>query len=319
MERLELRHLRTLCAIADTGSLRRAAVAQGYSQPALTTQLQRIEQYFGEPLFARSSVGVVLTALGGEIVAQARDVLARMDAIGPRVNRGAAQGRTVRLAATNTPMLSGLLTRFRDAAPGHSVTVSSVYSSAEIVAMLEEGVVDVAIGVDYPGQELRHSSTVAHRGIVTEPSFVALPAGHPLAGRQEVSLTDLADEAWFVTPDDGAGWPGVFFTACDVAGFRPATLHEFLGDRRQLHAMVGAGLGVAIVQATFPTTAEIVVKPLMGTPLWCRYLLTWRVSAISDDLVDTVHRSAVAAYRDLVGSAPHLRDWAARTYSASRD
>ena len=74
MERLEVRHLRTLCAIADTDSLRRAAAAQGYSQPALTTQLQRIELYFGEPLFARSSVGVAPTALGAEIVAQARDV-----------------------------------------------------------------------------------------------------------------------------------------------------------------------------------------------------------------------------------------------------
>jgi hypothetical protein len=63
MERLELRHLRTLCAIADTDSLRRAAAAQGYSQPALTTQLQRIELYFGEPLFARSSVGAEMVEL----------------------------------------------------------------------------------------------------------------------------------------------------------------------------------------------------------------------------------------------------------------
>ena len=96
MERLEVRHLRTLCAIADTDSLRRAAAAQGYSQPALTTQLQRIELYFGEPLFARSSVDVAPTALGAEIVAQARDVPARMDALGPRANRSVkAEGRTV--------------------------------------------------------------------------------------------------------------------------------------------------------------------------------------------------------------------------------
>ncbi|ACU75975.1 transcriptional regulator, LysR family [Catenulispora acidiphila DSM 44928] len=314
MERLELRHLRTLCAIADTGSLRRAAAAQGYSQPALTTQLQRIEQYFGEPLFARSSIGVVPTAVGGEIVAQARDVLARMDAIGPRGHRSDDECRTVRLAATNTAMLSGLVTRFRDAAPQCSVTVSSVYSSKEMVGMLEEGLVDIAIGVDYPGQELRHSSIVAHRGIVTEPSFVAVPAGHPLAAHREVCLTDLADDAWFLTPDDGAGWPGVFFTACEVAGFRPATVHEFLGDRRQLHAMIAAGLGVAVVQATFETTAEVAVRPLIGSPLWCRYLLAWRVSAVSDDVVDTVYRSASEAYRDLVADAPHLRDWAARAY-----
>ena len=315
MERLELRHLRTLCAIADTGSLRRAAVRQGYSQPAMTTQLQRIEHFFGEPLFDRSSTGVAPTPFGAEVVAQAREVLARVDAMGPRdVRPAAAPGRTLRLAATNTPMLSGLVVRFRGAAPDHALTVTSVYSSAEIVSLLEDGAVDVAIGVDYPGQELRHSSAVAHRGIVTEPTFVAVPSGHRLAGRPEISLADLSDDAWFVTPDDGAGWPGVFFTACQVAGFHPETVHEFFGDRSQLHAMIAEGLGVAAVQATFAPTSGVAVKPLMGTPLWCRYLLAWKVGAVDDDIVDSIYRSAAASYRDLIVYAPHLQDWAARTY-----
>jgi DNA-binding transcriptional LysR family regulator len=316
MERMEIRHLRALCAIADTGSLRRAAVSQGYSQPAMTTQLQRIEQHFGEPLFDRSSAGVEPTPFGAEVVAQARDIVARVDALGPRGARPAlGAGRVLTLAVTNTPMLSGLLVRFRSAAPDYAVTVTSVYSSAQIVGLLEDGDVDVAIGVDYPGQELRHSPLVAHRGIVTEPSFVAMSTGHPLAHRMEVNLTDLADDAWFVTPDDGAGWPGVFYTACQVAGFQPATVHEFLGDRSQLHAMIADGLGVAVVQATFVSSEGVVVKPLTGAPLWCRYLLAWRPEAVCDEVVDSMYRSAVAAYRDLTAYAPHLRDWAARTYN----
>ncbi|MEY9931328.1 DNA-binding transcriptional LysR family regulator [Catenulispora sp. GP43] len=316
MGRLEIRHLRALCAIADTGSLRRAAVSQGYSQPAMTTQLQRIEQYFGEPLFERSTAGVEPTPFGAEVVAQAREVVARVEAMGPRGTRPAAgAGRVLTLAVTNTPMLPGLLARFRGAAPDHAVTVTSVYSSAQIVGMLEDGDVDVALAVDYPGQELRHSPAVAHRGIVTEPSFVAMSAGHPLAHRMEVDLTELADGAWFVTPDDGAGWPGVFYTACQVAGFQPATVHEFLGDRGQLQSMIADGLGVGVVQATFAATEDVVVKPLTGTPLWCRYLLAWRVGAVCDELVDALYRSAVAAYRELTASAPHLRDWAARTYN----
>lgn len=316
MERLEIRHLRALCAIADTGSLRRAAALQGYSQPALTTQLQRIEHYFGESLFDRSSSGVEPTPFGAEVVAQARDVVARVDAMGPRSARPASEaGRILTLAVTNTPMLPGLLVRFRSAVPDHAVTVTSVYSSAEIVGLLEEGDVDVAIGVDYPGQELRHSSLVAHRGIVTEPSFVAMPAGHPMAHRMEVGLKDLAGDAWFVTPDDGAGWPGVFYTACQVAGFQPVTVHEFFGDRSQLHTMIAEGVGVALVQATFTASEGVVVKPLTGTPLWCRYLLAWRIESVSEELVDSMYRSAAAAYRDLTVHAPHLRDWAVRTYN----
>ncbi|MDC7335841.1 LysR family transcriptional regulator [Streptomyces lydicus] len=81
---LELRHLRVLCAIADAGSVGRAASDLGYSQPAMSTQLQRIEQYFGHTLFERNSSGVELTRYGTEVLAQARDVLARAAAIGRR-------------------------------------------------------------------------------------------------------------------------------------------------------------------------------------------------------------------------------------------
>ncbi|MGW4007273.1 LysR family transcriptional regulator, partial [Streptomyces nigra] len=81
---LELRHLRVLCAIADAGSVGRAAAELGYSQPAVSTQLRRIERYFGEPVFERGPAGVQLTPYGFEVVASARDVLARADAIGRR-------------------------------------------------------------------------------------------------------------------------------------------------------------------------------------------------------------------------------------------
>lgn len=59
---LELRHLRVLCAIADAGGVGRAAAALGYTQPAMSTQLRRIEGLLGEGVFLRSSAGVELTA-----------------------------------------------------------------------------------------------------------------------------------------------------------------------------------------------------------------------------------------------------------------
>jgi DNA-binding transcriptional LysR family regulator len=81
---LELRHLRVLCAIADAGSMGRAASDLGYQQPAMSTQLQRIERCFGEPLFERGMSGVRPTRYGLEVLAQARDVLTRAETIGRR-------------------------------------------------------------------------------------------------------------------------------------------------------------------------------------------------------------------------------------------
>ena len=311
---LELRHLRVLCAIADAGSVGGAAVDLGYSQPAMSTQLRRIERYFGDSLFERRATGVRPTQYGIEVVAQARDVLARAAAIGCRPATGAARTRrTLRLAATNSPVLSGMVSRVRGRLPDVPLAVSSVYASSRIVELLEDGAVDAAVAADYPGMELTHSDAVTHRGIVTEPTFVALPSRHRLAHRAQVPLADLAADAWFLTPDDGAGWPGVFHTACAAAGFAPVAVHEFLGDQLQLQSMIADGLGVSLVQATLRPIPDVVIKPLTGTPLWCRYVLAWRRDAVAGEMAEALFECAAAAYRELAGRSPHLRTWTART------
>ncbi|MDO0929225.1 LysR family transcriptional regulator [Streptomyces sp. TG1A-8] len=313
---LELRHLRVLCALADAGSVGRAAARLGYSQPAVSTQLRRIERHLGEPIFERGPGGVRPTPYGAEVVAQARDVLARAGAIGRRP-ASARPRRTLRVAATNSPMLSGTVSRVRTRLPAVSLSVTSVYASSRIVELLEEGAVDAAIAADYPNRELRHSAAVRHRGIVTEPTFVALPARHRLRHCAQVQLADLAEDAWFVTPDDGAGWPGLFYDACAAAGFTPVAVHEFLGDQTQLQSMIADGLGVSLVQPTLRPIPHVVVRPLAGSPLWCRYVLAWRPGTVTDDIAEAVFDSATAAYRELAARAPHLGDWAARTWSGT--
>jgi DNA-binding transcriptional LysR family regulator len=207
-----------------------------------------------------------------------------------------------------------VVARMRTELPDLVLTVSSVYQSSQIVELLEKGGLDAAIGVDYPGLELRHSGAVGHRGIVTEPSFVALPAGHRLKHRPEIALADLAEDPWFITPDDGAGWPGVFYAACEAVGFTPAMVHEFLGDRLQLLNMIAEGLGVSVVQATTRPIPGVVVRPLVGTPIRCRYLLAWRRQSIAEELVPTLFGAASASYRGLIARSPHFRAWATRTY-----
>lgn len=316
---LELRHLRMLCLIADAGSISRAATILGHSQQTVSAQLLRIERHLGRLLFERAATGVEPTEYGADILDQAGEILARMEVLGHRRTEDADRhSPVVRLAATNTPILPGMVGRIRNRIPGLAVTVSSVYASSEIVELLERKKVDVALAVDYPGMELQHSDAVAHRGIVTEPAFVALPAGHRLGRRVEVSLGDLADEAWFLTPDDGAGWPGVFYAACSAAGFAPTAVHEFLGDQLQLQHMIAEGLGVSAVQATTRPIPSVIVKPLMGTPLWCRYLLVWRRDGLPGHIAEKMFAAASSAYSDLIASSPHAKAWVSRVYRPAR-
>lgn len=315
---LELRHLRALCAVADTGSIGRAAAGLGCSQQAMSAQLRRIEVHFGRPLFERDTAGVRPTRYGAGVVSRARDVLARVEALGRQPVEDAAARPVLRLAATNSPILPGMVGRIRSGLPELAVTVSSVYESSQMVELLEQDGLDAAIGVDYPGLELRHSDAVGHRGIATEPSFVALPADHRLRHHVEIALADLAEDPWFVTPDDGAGWPGVFYAACAAVGFTPAMVHEFLGDRLQLQGMIAEGLGVGLVQATTRPIPGVIVRPLAGAPVCCRYLLAWRKESVTEELVSILFDAASVSYRSLADRAPHYQAWAERAYRGTR-
>src|SRR5688500_2764602 len=111
---LELRHLRVVCAIAETGSVTKAASQLGLAQPALTAQLQRIERSLGGPLFQRDRRGATPTALGELVLSRARVVLPAMRGL----QEDAAQlaGHHValnqwRIGAVNGPILGGLMSR----------------------------------------------------------------------------------------------------------------------------------------------------------------------------------------------------------------
>ncbi|MEU3549487.1 LysR family transcriptional regulator [Streptomyces longwoodensis] len=315
---LELRHLRVLCAIADSGSVGRAATSLGFTQPALSTQLRRIERLLGEGLFVRSSTGMGLTAYGADVVSQAREILHRADALARQhTDRVTAAASTIRLGATNTPVVPALLDTLRHTCPDLTVSVHSVYATSELLRLLEAGELDAALGVDYPGQPMKHSAALAHRAINTVPVFVAIHADHALAHRIEVPLEELREDTWFVSSDDGAGWPGAFYDACHAAGFTPAKTHEFhLLD--QLQTMIARGLGVTAVQPTLCPIDGVLVKPLAGDPLWQRNLLVWRQEAVEAPIAEALHHHAVRAHRQLLAQAPHLQRWMTRAYTTGR-
>ncbi|MEV4192586.1 LysR family transcriptional regulator, partial [Streptomyces toxytricini] len=78
---LEVRHLRALCAIADAGSLHKAARQLGVSQPSLTTQLRRIERALDGELFLRERTGCRPTPFGRSVLGRARPLLDGMAAL----------------------------------------------------------------------------------------------------------------------------------------------------------------------------------------------------------------------------------------------
>ncbi|GGP36340.1 LysR family transcriptional regulator [Streptomyces abikoensis] len=309
---LEVRHLKVVCAIADAGSITRAAAALGVSQPSLTAQIRRIERVLGGALFARSRHGAAPTALGEFVLARARSVLPSIEAIQREsaLHAGSTEGRRpLRYVATPGPLAVGLVRELQELFPGALPTLRTEPNLATAADLVVSGQQDLAAVAEYvrPSSELPPglgSTTVA-----TEPAFVLLPQVHPLAARPELRLAELAEAEWTLPASQGNGLFDSFTAACARAGFTPKVRHDAeAGAAREL---IADGQAVGLGQATFRATPGIVPRPLAGTPLRIRHLLLWhRQGALS------AHAPAIAAradrvYATAVRRSPHYLDWLA--------
>ncbi|MFG2553817.1 LysR substrate-binding domain-containing protein [Streptomyces sp. NPDC048581] len=300
---LEVRHLRALCAIADTGSLHRAARQLGVAQPSLSTQLRRIEQELGGALFVRARSGCRPTPLGRLVLSRARPLVADMRALVAEARAAAVGGPELRVGSTASKALAGWLRRLR--AHGQDPTLHMNVSPNALLRMVADGQLDVAFVHEVEGCPLRIPPELRLRVLMErEPQFVSLPTDHPAAAKAEVRLRDLADDRWMVDPTVDGEWDAVqrMFRA---AGVNPHVLH---GDYYTADALVATGEVVAVCQPTHADSPTMAVRRLHGDPLGVRLFLAARTET---DL-DGVYPALEEAYREAAQQAPAYREWLER-------
>ncbi len=193
---LDLRKLRYFRAVADELHFGRAAEELHIAQPVLSRQIRALEHDLGASLFTRDRHGVVLTAAGRQLLADAGPLLASADAVRRRVT-GAAKGNR-RLAVgfrTGIPVIPAAQA-FEARHPDVVLDVQRIEWDDQ-AAMLLDGRIDVGY-VRLPIDETGLRVTPLY----TEPRVAVLPAGHRLAGKEEVSEADLAGEplVWHAGP-----------------------------------------------------------------------------------------------------------------------
>ncbi|MGV9373874.1 LysR family transcriptional regulator [Micromonospora tulbaghiae] len=306
---LELRHLRVVCAIAETGSVTKAASALGLAQPALTAQLQRIERALGGPLFERDRRGARPTALGELVLDRARVLLPAMKGLRDEAARMAGAGdplRRYRFGGVNSPILGRLVHRLAAERPDAQITTYGSWSVDELAQMVAGGRLDFALTGVCGDSTPSAGFGLSWREVAVEPICVLLPQTHPLAGRADVDLVDLRRERWVAAPGDGC-FGDCFAAACARAGFTPKKVYE--ADVRAALDLVDAGEAVALCQATFRPVAGLVTRRLAGTPLRWRLLLGWHPDVPAAAVAEPVLAAAVAAYTDALANHPEYLGW----------
>ncbi|MEU7013861.1 LysR family transcriptional regulator [Streptomyces sp. NPDC046385] len=301
---LEVRHLRALCAIADTGSLHKAARQLGVSQPSLTTQLRRIENALGAELFSRTRTGCHPTPLGRTVLGRARPLVDGMTALITETRAAAARtrGPALRVGSTASRALPGWLRRLRQGLPDSDIALRVDVSAHALLRTVEAGRLDLAFVHEVEGCPLRVPPGLKGRVLVErEPQFISMARDHPAAGREVVELADLADDRWAVDPAVDGEWDGLH-RVLRAAGLDPPLLHA---DYHTAASLIVLGEAVAPCQPTSDPREDMAVRPLRGDPLAVRLLLY----AAPGVPLDRPYAELAAAYREAaLGAAPY-RSW----------
>ncbi|MBA9001431.1 LysR family transcriptional regulator [Thermomonospora cellulosilytica] len=278
---LDLDRLRALHAVATHGSVSAAAEALHVTTSAVSQQLAKLERETAHKLLERNGRGVKLTDAAKLLVMHADRILSLVERAEAdlEAHRGVVVGE-LSLGAFPTAIRGLVPAALRDLRARHPdlrvlVTEHDPFVSAPLVA---RGDLDLAIVQDWNNEPLSVPEGLVKGMICEDLADVAVPAGHPLAGRDEIDLKELAGDCWISSP------PGTI--CCD---WLTHTLRTFDSEPRLHHtayeissqlALVAAGLGDCILpRLGRDPLPEGVAVIRLRRPLSRRIYAVWREEA----------------------------------------
>jgi DNA-binding transcriptional LysR family regulator len=291
---MEIRQLRYLVTIVETGGFTRAAERVHVAQPGVSAQIRLLERELGQELLDRSGRSVSLTDAGAAVLPFARAALRAIDDLRYVADEmaGLVRGR-VRLGMVTScgvPDMPVLLERFHRVYPGIDITLTE-HNSHALVDQLLDGTLDVAL----IALTRKDPAGLALSVIADEPIVAVVAHGDPLSDQETVGFGAL-EERTLISMPAGSGMRDVLDEACTAAGVKPRIGLEATNPQ-MLAQLAARGLGVAIVPESTAKehtdtlhTLELVRPALRG-----RLAMAWRA--------DGQQSTAAGALIDMVGGA----------------
>jgi DNA-binding transcriptional LysR family regulator len=300
---LDLKLLTTFREVALRRSFSDAATALGYTQPAVSQHVSRLEAAVGVKLLERDARGVKPTSAGELLLLRAATLLDAARRAEDDVRAAAGLGRSTVTVGTFPTAAAGLMpgaTRdLRARRPDLRIDIRVLEPEPALDELIARRL-DMALLIDSELQPVGVRSGVEHVFLCDDPLMLAMPAEHPFASRASVGLEELADEPWLM-PDVGGTCEdsNIVLRACHDAGFEP-DVRLTVDDYNALQGMAAAGVGVALIPtlAAANLRTDVAIRPLRGRPPARRISAAVRVGD-QDALVDHVIEALRAAGRAL--------------------
>lgn len=258
---LEIRHLKLVAAIAETGSVTRAGNRLHLTQSALSHQLRDAEEQLGVPLFDRANGKMTLTLAGQRLLQTARTVLDELDRAESEIKKdGAPTAGLIRLSTqchTAYHWFPPMLTLFQKTFPAVEVELVIEATNNPFLALLE-GKLDLAIVCD----PIRNRK-IRYTPLFEDDVVVVVPPKHRLASKNFVAPEDFVNENLLLYPPREEST--LLMQILEPAGIRPRRIQEVMLTEAILEMVIG-GLGVAALPQ-WAAAPQLASRALIGLPL----------------------------------------------------
>jgi DNA-binding transcriptional LysR family regulator len=255
---LDLRLLRYFVVVADHRHFGRAATALRVAQPSLSRQIRRLEQQLGARLLDRTPQGTRLTE-AGEVFLPAAKALLRSAARAAAQTRAAGQPSRITIGYTTGLIVTPAARELRRQYPDSDVHTVHLEWNAARQSLLDHRVDAVVTRLPFPTDQLHVTI------LYDEPRVLVVPLDHRLAGKESITLDDIADEPMPRIRDSDPAW-SAFWRVDPRPDGRRAPDGPFIDALEDKFEVIAAGQAVAITAGSHGVALrpDLTTIPLEG-------------------------------------------------------
>ncbi len=276
---MELRHLRYFVAVGEEQHYHRAAERLRVAQPALSRQIQDLEEEIGFKLFDRLPRGVKISAAGKSFLVDARRILHEVNDATARAKRVASgQSGTLRVGFVESISWHGVVPdsfrQFRERQPHVELQLKPL-SSAEQIEAVRTGQLDAGFlfTIANLGREL------AQLPVASLDLMLAASKEHPLTKLKKLRLGDLSDAAfiWFPRRESPAYYDRLMHE-CFRGGLKSPHIVQEAVNEATILSLVSCRMGVAFVSGAtrWRCPESVTLLPVTDLKLPLPFALVWR-------------------------------------------
>ena len=238
--------LKVFCAVADTGSFSKASKMVNLTQPAVSLQIQALEESYETALFERSGKNITLTPAGKLLYQYAKDILNLYSSVEKEINNltGLSKG-SLQIGASSTIgnyLLPTVIIAFKKKYPKIDVNLF-VSNTKGIIELLNAGRIDIGlVEGDVPKQSLDVEK------LLEDELVLIMPPDHLWVKRKNISVSELLTQP-VILREDGSGTRQMIEKHLMANKISPNNLRMslVLGSTEAIKSAVEHGMGVSIL------------------------------------------------------------------------